>query len=166
MWNSPVMPFMHGMNATATTFYSTINLHLKHLTVLWTAAMFAMFCNNWKRKIKYTAQSHSGKTGGFSCCERGGRQGKPPFKKQQHLNWWQYHTFALCFQNKWTEKNVSANFLIGRDGRRNFEIERGPKIGKRKKAKMVTILSKDPFELVEDIGDLTFEHVKGHLCVR
>merc|ERR1712126_669352 len=23
---------------------------------------------------------------------------------------------------------------------------------------------KDPFELVEDIGDLTFEHVKGHLC--
>merc|ERR1711953_688668 len=24
---------------------------------------------------------------------------------------------------------------------------------------------KDPFELVEDIGDLTFEHVKGHLCV-
>ena len=64
------------------------------------------------------------------------------------------------------QKNVSANFLIGRDGRRNFEIEWGPKIGKRKKAKMVTILSKDPFELVEDIGDLTFEHVKGHLCVR
>lgn len=29
---------------------------------------------------------------------------------------------------------------------------------------MVTILTKDPFELVEDIGDLTFEHVKGHLC--
>jgi len=28
---------------------------------------------------------------------------------------------------------------------------------------MVTILAKDPFELVEDIGDLTFEHVKGHL---
>jgi len=30
---------------------------------------------------------------------------------------------------------------------------------------MVTILAKDPFELVEDIGDLTFEHVKGHLYI-
>jgi len=30
---------------------------------------------------------------------------------------------------------------------------------------MVTILTKDPFELVEHIGDLTFEHVKGHLCI-
>jgi len=30
---------------------------------------------------------------------------------------------------------------------------------------MVTILTKDPFELVEDIGDLTFEHVKRHLSI-
>jgi len=30
---------------------------------------------------------------------------------------------------------------------------------------MVTVLTKDPFELVEDIGDLTFEHVKGHLYI-
>ena len=60
---------------------------------------------------------------------------------------------------------MSANFLIGRDGRRNFEIERGPKIGKRKKAKMVTILSKDPFELVEDIGDLTLVEIVQILCL-
>jgi len=30
---------------------------------------------------------------------------------------------------------------------------------------MVTILTKDPFELVENIGDLTFEHVKRHLSI-
>ena len=164
MWSSPVMHFMHGMNAAATTFHSAINLHLKHLTVLWTAAMFAMFCNNWKRKIKYTAQSHSGKTGGFSCCERGRPKGNPQ-RKKHHMDPPLCNLLSKQVKN-WNGKDSGANFLIERDARQNCEIERPRKIWTLEKERMVTVLTKDPFELVEDIGDLTFEHVKGHLYIR
>ena len=50
--------------------------------------------------------------------------------------------------------------------RQNCEIERQKDLDIGERERMVTILAKDPFELVEDIGDLTFEHVKGHLYFR
>ena len=156
------------MLCTAQIVYNVLQCLLLLCNVVQCFAMFckvvqccAMFCNVlqcllllYEREDQVDRSRQDGRL--QLLWERTAERLNPPPRKKAP-----YHPpHALGFQNKWKVETKRSKLFYWKICKAKFWTR--PAAHRR----MVTILAKDPFELVEDIGDLTFEHVKGHLYIR